>query len=911
MTDPNIPNTNISEGGDAMPNDNVVDATNGKEKKMQDVYIFERLINIGEGQSIWAQVVTNRPNPNELELYNRLVALREDNHIIAAEIKLRREKGVEFRIKSIGENFRFHMLQGRILRKGYDFRLEYIKLKERDEFGNVQDLISPEQVPMLAERIKMSSRSWSTSTSTNILFIAKKSDVVPWDGFDITLGLHTGNSRKQSKREAENSRVTELGVDLAEEFINIHIYDYDEDEMGVDGHYLISETLFRIIVNNIPNEKRRAQILRAYEKGEMLSFNVRILCSLGLIKGDCHVVKDAQLKAKYGYVPHVITHKCNIKEEKGTVDGSFSITLTPYHPHHMPNVSTQLLSWGLGFFISEAELMEDFTAMTNEFVTSVAEGQFPKHLMSAAPLHDEDDDFNNLSFINALHDATQRWLTSGMKVTHSSHLVKMHAGGFENKTIRAIRDLRMPMGWATLTHCITVAILEMGNWDLSGYDTSKMFWHAETGRMCWPTEDFVANYHRHGGHDLDDSHITMLRAKKVEKGDNPNITWNLGGDDWCIKAVNVRSPNGLSYFGENELPGEYSMLDIDLDIGIMQFGFIALPVINFPLYNVWNSIPGIDMDNAPQHTHVQEIDSVDMPDDGYELGDKYSPDDAVRQFMLAMANPGIGQIINPLIAYSSIFGTYPKWLPTYLEQMVDALEQTPDFEAFKKVLEAKKQLLIAIQHHTKRPVDHYIAARRVPGTVFNALKAQGRITEDSPYFRLIEFMKATLQQAMEILVGNRASNPSMRTKGINITQRLVIEDLMSMEVPHEAKVAAYDLIRYYEPTRKLAPKANYRRDAATRLFLKKNDPYLSFAARQYFIRLNNECYKRITEHEVDTNHIITALYQIIITENKEDDILFQTSDVGTTTGVMDLFMKTLWDELIIDTVIDSDGTVLG
>lgn len=887
--------------------------TEGGSTMNPNVYIFETLIGIGEGNTIWAQVVTNRPNPTEQKLYNRLMELREDNHIIAAEIKLRRETGREFRIKGIGQNYRFHMLQGRIQRKGFDYRLEYIKLKERDEFGNVTDLIGEEQIPLLTNRIMGSTRSWSTSTSTNILYVVKKGETapLPWEAFDSALGLHTGNSPKQSKREAENSRTTELGRDFKAESVNIHIYEPQGDEMGVDGHFIISESFFKKIVEHpLVTKQRQAQMMRQYRKGEMVSFNGRILCELGLIKGDCHVAPDVQLKVRYNTVdaPDIVTAECNVKTEKGTTDGSVSITLTPHHPHHTPNASSQLLSWLMGFIVTEEQLKDDYTAMVNEFVSSLAQGRFPKHLMKAAPLHDEDDDFNEAGYINALHDSTQRWLASGMNLTHSSHLVRQHAGGFELKLKKAILRLALPLGWSTMAHAVTVEILEMGGWDLSSYDTTKMFWHAPTGRMAWPTETFIKNYSHHGGHDLDDTHTITLRAKKVDENDNPNAIWNMGGQDWCIKAIMTRSPNGLSYFGENDYPGEYSIEDIDLGLKITQFGFIALPTMNFPLYNVYSSIPMVDMDKAPKNTHHQDIEAPELPNDGYVFNDHpYSPEDAVRQFKLAMANPGIGQIINPLIAYSAIFGTYPKSLPAYLEQMVDALEQTPDMEAFKKVLEAKAQILIAIQYHTTRKVDHYIAKRRVPNKVFKVLKDQGRITKDGPFTRLVDHMRTTMEQAMEIMVGNRNPNPKLKTKGLSIDNRTIIGELMDMEVSLDAKRAAHDLIRYFGATRKDAPKARFDKDEATNLWLKRNDPYMSYAVRQYFISLNNECVKRITEHEVDTNEIITAIYQIIITDNVEDDILFQTGEAGTVTGVMDLFMQTLWSNGIIEEIIDPEN----
>lgn len=926
MDTPITPNDQPTEGSTSMsaPDSEVQSVTsiiNRKEPpKMKKPYIFETLIGLGDGETVWAQVVTNKPGRTEEELYNRLMELREDNHYIAAEIKLKREKGRKFRIKSISDTQRFHMLQGRAIRYGYSYRLEYIKIKERDEFGRVNDLMTDQQKDLLKERIRSASRSWSSSVSTYLVFLQKDGKIVKPEDFDTALGLYSLNSRKQSKRENENARITELAIDLSEEHVEIQEYDeyYDDPEdtnfIGVDGHYTISETYFFKIVGRIWDKVRRTQILRAYDKGEMTSFNARVLYDKGdpgLIKGDCHVVPNKQLEAKYGYVPDIVTHTCNIKHEKGTSDNSVSITLNPYHPHHNPNVSTQLLSWGLGFFATQERLTADFDAMVAEFVSSVAAGKFPKHLMNAAPPHNDDEEFNISGYINALHDATQRWLAAGLTLTHSSHLVKQHAGGFELKTNKAIRDLRMPYPWGTMSHCVTVEILKMGNWDLSEYDTTKMFWHAPTGRMCWPTQDFIDNYHRHGGHDQDDAHTTGLRVKKVDSGDNPNFTWTTSsGTTWCVKALNTRSPNGLSYFGENELPGEYSVLDIDLGLKIVNFGFIDLPVMNFPLYNVWDAIPVLDMSKAPQITHIQEIESTDLPRDDYERDeDNYTPEDAVRQFDLAVANPGIGQIINPMIAYAAIFETYPKWLPAYLEQMVDALEQTPDFEAFKKVLEAKGQILIAIQYHTQRLVDFYIAKRRVPQKVYEVLESQGRITRDTPYTTMIEHMKGVLKQAMEIMVGTRGkvADPKLKKLGINISQRRIFTPLLDVEVSHEAKVAAYDLIRYYEATRKDAPKPRNKKDAATGIMFKEKDPYIGYAARVFFMGLNDECVKRITEHEVNTREFITALYQVIINDGKEDDILFQTSEVGTLNGVMDMFMKVLWEHGIIDEILDPEN----
>jgi hypothetical protein len=695
------------------------------------------------------------------------------------------------------------------------------------------------------------------------------------------------------------------------------------DEKAYDGMVIVSRSFVKQMIRNVPSKVRRHQLYRMLASGELTSGNFRILCPEGLIKGDCIIVDDDIMAKKFGHGYAIVTHECNVKAEKGAK--FFHATLNPYHQNYYQSIGEQPLSWGLGFLVGEKRLEQDFLAMVDEFRQAMKSGQYPDHMLRTAPMSD-DGVLTSVGYAEVLRDSAMRYLSCGLSLNTSSYLVGRIAHGFLNKLKKDISRLALPMPWAAGVSVISHAVLELAGFDLSEYDLNKAFWHAPTGRFSYPTEKFIEFYPRHGGWDQDDKVIAALRVMKEESGEY--IAQD--NESYTIRALSLRSPNGLTYFGADSLPGEYSVVDIDLHMRLVDCGFIMLYVPDFPLYNVWHSIPLLDMTKAPKITHHQVIDHDELPHDEHrevdtktlkrvdallakaestnfpaeaeslrakaaELTAKatvapYSPEDAVRQFDLALENPGIGSIINPLIAYNAMFGTYPKRLPAALEQMVDALEQTPDHAAFEVIEEAKKEILKAIID-SGLPIDRTIAVHRLSQKVRDKL-GRGRIVV-GPFTRLIEMMTTTYNSFHEELLGD----PGRRVPllGLDITNRQVITELMDVEVAPDVMKVAGEVFRKFGAEKGRVPGFRTRKDQASGLTFIVPDAWVSYARRRFFISLHDQLLAKILESGVDPAMVMVGIYKMVIKHKVKDDVVFQVGDIASDldgqVSMLDLFLS--------------------
>lgn len=856
------------------------------------LYIYETIQTVGDkdGKAVTLPVlvVTNAPKGTELAAYNRFEELAKDNHLMRVQELVKKEFGITMRIKHLGDGRTMPFLQ-QVVGITSEFRLERYKLKVRLDDGTLMTVIGPDEAPHLHKRIDSGPcvRSWSTSTSTNLLFIKG----CTWDSFDQAFKMDTGNSVKFGKRANEYSRVTEMHAfkgwgnkpgDFSLALLNDHVL----GEAAYDGQSIISMSFARECIRTNPSKRRRQQLLVDLALGDMTSWIFRCSTPLGLIKGDAIAAPNWKLKAMYGHVPDVITHACNIKPEF-KMEGRTLTTLTAQHPHHLPMISAQALSWSKELFVTHDRLKRDFSAYMHEFDTSLEEGKAPKHMLRTIDPHNEDGDFQPNMAKRMLENQVTRFNSTGYNLTNSSYLTARVVQGFLTKVEKDIDRLALPLAWSTMTHCTTHAILLAAGYDVLNRG-ERMFYHPETGRMCWPTKDFVDNYHRHGGHDLDDTHTTMLRIKEVEPSDNPNMTWDINGKTWCIKAVNLRSPNGLTYFDAETDPGEYSICDIDLGV---KLDFMGMPSINFPLYNVYAPIPTLVMSKAPKVQHVQEVEFQEMPSDDIELGEAYSPEDAKRYLDLGMANPGIGTIINAMIAYTVMMGTYPSALPTRLEEMVDCLEQTPSVSGFQLISDAKEDLVEEMVR-SGMPIDHFIGIKRLGKKVRNRLGFD-RLDKTGPYHLLAQHMT----NEYHTLKGKWIGRDQKYDSGLAVTGRVEIEDIMMMDFNIEHMRVANAVLAKFGAERGRAPRNERFRDKATGMMKYVNDPYIAYARREFFIDLNNKLVKMLSYDE-EGNEInecmnVLALYKVIITKGVQDNVLFQTGEMHTNDGVFDLFLRAM------------------
>lgn len=906
-----IPNT----PGEDLPLTNEQAFIERTTTEVNHMYIYETNQTVGKAEdntpiTLPVMVVTNAPRPIELAAYNRFLELAEEYHLVRVQELVKAEFGIDMRIKQIGDTRSIPFLE-KVIGLTHEYRLERFKIKTRDDFGNLITIISEDMVPQIHKRIGSTAcvRSWSSSTSINMLFVKG----VTWDTFDEVFRMNTGNSKKFGKRANEYSRSTELYkfstednlrimlVDDIREFITwlyeingIELFDMDkytdsELERILDGQSVVTQTYARQMALTNRKPKRIETLIKEIDEGELSSGSFRLTCGMGLIKGDTHVVNDNLVKDRYGDY-HVVTWSGNVKTEFAT-DGTWALgTITQNHKHHMPNISAQAGSWSNDLFETPERLKTDYTAYLAEFDKALEQGKAPAHMMRTIDPHNDEDEFMPHMAKQLLDNQVLRFNATGYNLTNSSYLTARVVQGFLTKLEKDIDRLSMPLAWATMAHCTTTSLLLMGGYDLSEYDTTKMFWHEPSGRMHWPDEAAIVNYARHGGFDHDDTFITALRLKVVDANDNPNVTWEINGKTWCIKAVNLRSPNGLTYFGPDEAPGEYSVLDIDLGIKVTECGLINLPTMNFPLYNVYGPIPGLVMSKAPKVTHEQTVEFEEMPKDSYDLPERYSVEDACRMVDMAMANPGVGTIINAMIAFTVMEGTYPEHLPTRLEEMVDCLEQTPSMSGFQLIVDCKEDLIEEMVR-SDRKIDHFVAIKRLSKKT-RARIGTSRLDKEGKFHLLATHMTTEYHALKAKWIGRDQKFDS----GLAVKGRVTIDALMDIAVTDENMKVANSVFYKFGQERNMAPRNERFRDAATGMMKYINDPYIGYARRQFFISLNNEMCDMLRDRDGGTDWVknVIALYRVVIMHGTQDNVLFQTGDMNSNKGVFDMFLAAMW-----------------
>lgn len=904
---------------------------NGREVKK--VYAFEYWMALNN-KRLKVQVVTNvAPNP---EASNQLA--KREGTLWATFTDVYATTGSLFKaqeacVKEHKFNFRLiHMNEPPVLlnhlaeTKGAQWRIERFPFRELDDFGDFNTIIDEDGAEILKQRASQGwiTRANVTSSGVTLMFVHG----VTWDQWDEYSGTFTLNSDKITKRNAEDYRSSEFHVVGIPGLIKgIMLEDHPLGEMAYDGCSVLSVSFAKKVISQSKgNSTKKRKAIKALNSGVFESGNIRGMLKK-LLKGDYVIAPDQQLMEKYGKYVDIVTHAVNFKKEKGGVSKNI-VTLTPHHRHTEPNVSAQVFSWALDMLGGEDLFKATLKAKNAEFENNLRRDTYQDDDVSADTHDDELVDDLGKGFKDTLATQAQQWNMAGFKTDQTTFLTLRKVEGRLNKLSKDGDGMRYPAPWGSLNYVTPLAIIEAAGYDLSGIDTTKEFYHFPTGRWVIPTAQYIQQYPRKGGWDADDAQVCNLRI-----------------EDGAWRNIGIRYPNALTYFKGQDTAGEYSIGEVDMQFKPLHLNILGavveIPTTLTPIYNIYGPVPELDRTKQPfTNGRVQKVDFEDcdcadpkhvnkhVPKESVVLDPKFSQADVVRLIDLQMENPGIGPLINALIGYQATFNTFPVWMPFNLEVAVDATEQKPDREVFKLIEKTIKYIKESIAG-ADVPVSRTIGYRRLTGKLYRKLNGTGRITENTPFDRLVEEIR-TEEDRMRVQWFGKQAKGDKAIIGEAAKRRRPIDGLMSIEVSEPAMKVARTLVEWYLGQARHCPKFEVKRngwgepilDDRKRVIVNRKSKYVAYAKRCFFESLNDKIvsiimgtieekphsFKTLDLTGLDHHEVMVGMYQYITNTKKPDNVIFLTSSNGV--GLFDLFMETCMHYGVSKRIMLADGTVI-
>lgn len=806
-------------------------------------------------------VVTNSPKEREQKSLDLFYELKEKGHLSKLQDAQKEAWLPALTPLFDNDNWRYRLIEERVVQKGGTFRIESIKS-------------TPDSVDLLKNAVQTASFAWvegdeNTISSTCIYVRDASGEFVTWGNFCDYLGIKVQNKPKSPKRFKEIVRQT-LFSDYSDTYeLLVHEVPFDSDmEIAVDGNGGMSMSNALRMAEQIPDPSIRARRIKDIKSGKVVTVNYRQLSSFGMIKGDRIIIPDEVLLKKFLYVPDLIEPTIdgkwiNLKQEIRT-DGWMLQTMNPHHAHAPAFTNDQLLgclSKGGTWFFTADELKQDLDSWIDEFKDAMESGDaFPSHILYDTQRSGEFGHVDTELLASCINDFTFRWNISGLLVCQSSFLMKMVGNrmkmrmekSFKPSTLRAKPNIRIPIRHSAYLYITTRAIIEdVCGYDLEadGYDTTKSFYHKPTHRWVCPDDVFIKNYRRHGGYDGDDSLMVAPRIFEMPDGTKK------------LMAAQFRMP--LSY-------GEFSIVEFDDR--------------DFPYYHQWNEMPTISYADRPEYIDQMDQNLSGMPSNDSSLEDDYTVDRALELIGLAMINPGVGKLVNKLIAYTSATDSYPKEQLAELETMLDTIMQEPYTEGLLAVQEEVDRLKDAVVG-LGVPIDRHIWDTRIGGKPPKSIK----LTKDSFFFEMISYCQSKLIEYNKWL------------DRFIIEAREEIPGAMEVKLPEKitvpkdgeinTKLYAGYIFRHF--TRKAAAYPLYAPSHVQRKF--SGD--LNRSTVNFFLSLGKENWIPLT----------LALYQYVIENNLKDHVLFQTNLNKDEPSTMDLLIWSLYSRGLAQ-LPNEDGT---
>ena len=564
------------------------------------------------------------------------------------------------------------------------FRVEVRKVNEKALKG-ARPVIKSDGPVVQPTPVKSEVIRFSTASEQYVVRIKGNNG---WLASFKEIGLLIGNSKKMSKRLVELVRLSCMWLYRdAENALTVEVIDHKAlgfPDSYVDGATAISKGLAIKCVKSNTSASRtwRARQIWAIRSGKTAVVQIRMMCELGLIKGNAVIVSRSMMN---GF--DIRTFEPNIKTEVRT-SGWQWLTIEPTYgaiPVKSDDQTHAIYRRVSGLYDSTS-LLNTLQQSLEQFFQDLKDGKRSEWMEKLADnadelLHeDEEDKFDQTRGMVQLIQETVAKLTKlGVPLLASQTLLYMSVNGlslsllgsrdefkerFKHEQMGEVwRDKNrhwFPVPWAYAAHVYTKEVLE-----IFGYKMPKGnhgFYHEATHSFVVPGAFFDANLKNHGGPDLDDTvkvHIRRVRRK------NGRIQ---------TMAIIMRNPNDF---------GEWSMISIGKDVG--------------PVFHAYDQEPPIvDLEEltklVPQFTKLEKslkIGTLPARKNPPKLGSEFSLSDEARIRLAAMGfPPGVGGTVIPKMIWNALLDQPIMNLVDLNENIIDVLQQgqgsTADTDAIKQ-----------------------------------------------------------------------------------------------------------------------------------------------------------------------------------------------------------------------------------
>lgn len=466
-------------------------------------------------------------------------------------------------------------------------------------------------------------------------------------------------------------------ADDAPEFNNPEIL-----ERLLDGCFVVSPRLIQKGIENIPvyetsnlsemdeyyyDPTIRAKIQNFLANSKV--FNARIICHLGLIKGNM-IVSDLLPEGV-----DVITSRANIKKEV-TYSKGYRLLAEPQGPKSRVITDDQtVINFPKLFRKSDLEfwLKEEYEKMFQDAVN----GKLLQNWKSIYIRHwRENEDLEDKEVQARMNFVAYRWVSSGLKITDSPWL-------FENLAISHAMPLqkRIPIPCSVYEQIISESIARMAGYDISvSPGTIKRI--NSIGVHVVDDIDWLEMYESHGGHDADD--FFKLFYRQVEGGD-------LDGHKVVIA---IRSPNGK---------GEYSVFKYVEDEWSPTWVKSDGTSVKFPTVNGRGWPMRLSQAIREGRVSYKGLPSTHVKIDSHS-SDVYDQNQVLADLRAAMNGGNVGRFVNSTMLYSSVFPNHRKEQLCSLEDAIDGCTQTVD-PADRAAIDKEADTLVREVIESGRPID--------------------------------------------------------------------------------------------------------------------------------------------------------------------------------------------------------------
>lgn len=530
---------------------------------------------------------------------------------------------------------------------------------------------------------------WANATTT---FMISFDGVTEW-GLE-PLGLKVTNDKKLTKRLNEVLRLTACSYEG-----HISMREFKTPKGHSDRYYDGINAMSEEFARKIGFDKVRG--------------NGRLLCELGLIKGDFIIIPGLDVDVLY--------HTENMKTKGIRTTGWTMFTIENHEPHHMLRHDDQTRG-NFPFFLTEEIVCGDLQAMVADYRKSVATGGDLFNYMEDASQYWDNPlplDLNEVQLSTTLEAQSEMLKKVGLAPATFANIPfmrleaqsrKMNANRV--KKTSAHKRLFIPARNAFLGAVTTwEACTQMMGMEFPGHDGTRTFFDHRVGLVI-PGARFHDTYDLHGGHDEDDTWSMFLirvfcsddaRLSNLHRDHvvDPNLVFGKTEDTATYAALAIRRPNG---------PGEYSIEACD---------GIDMP---WMLFNE-DSIGTFDLAEAPmsQFEVYEDVKTTGIPT-SVTYDKDYGPEEAMLAVQAQMINPQVGPFANVLMCWAQAFtdGRMPVEMIGKMEDVVDCLQQTADALSFTIISEAVKDMWIEFRDTVMAEevkVDPILLATRIPKAI--------------------------------------------------------------------------------------------------------------------------------------------------------------------------------------------------